>query len=99
VTDNEFTVTMEAELWVHFIEKARAKMYGTYFDSFALKQTADQVYNDLTGAKTQLMEINGNHFELIDKAKNLGHVVALRPKNDKFVPMNLDYSVEVTLTG
>ena len=37
VTDNEFTVNMEAELWVHLIEKARAKMYGTYFNSFGLK--------------------------------------------------------------
>ena len=46
-----------------------------------------------------MLELKGNHFELIAQAKEKKNVVALKPKDDKFVPRNLEYSVEATLTG
>ena len=34
ITEDEIAVTMESKAWANLVEKARAKLYGTYLDSF-----------------------------------------------------------------
>ena len=96
---DDFPSTMEAEAWVHFIEKARAKIYGTYLDSFNLRQTPLQIYRDLTGSKTECSKIKNITFETIQTAKNSKNIVALKPFDNKFVPAVYEYSIEETLIG
>lgn len=70
ITHDEEPLTMStlsegSNAWVFFIEKARAKMHGTYMDSMNLGQTSEQIFVELTGAETNCFEINNDQFEKI----------------------------------
>lgn len=47
----EFPLLLKANLWVHIVEKAWAKLHGNYFDSFKLDKSIPELYTDLTGCK------------------------------------------------
>lgn len=96
----EYEVPIQMEdsyLWVFFIQKARAKLAGTYLDSFNMEVTPQQMFSDLTGKKTQYFENIPNLLAVIEHAKNSENIVALIPKNDDFLPSNLEYSIETVL--
>lgn len=100
VAEDEFPISSDDNpFWVHLIEKARAKMFGNYMDSFNANQTSQQVISDLTGCKTQFLELEKHHFEIIQAAKNSENIVALKAKDDSFLQANVDYSIEAVLKG
>ena len=52
--------------WAHLIEKAWAKLHGTYLDSFNLNMAPHEIYRDLTWAETQCVDINSIDFKQIE---------------------------------
>ena len=65
VTYEEFPLTMEAPLWAFLVEKAWAKLHGSYFNSFNLEKPTHEIYQDLTGAETESVDLKDTTFEQI----------------------------------
>ena len=61
----EFILTMESHLWAHLVEKAWAKLHGSYFNSFNLDKPTHEIYQDLTGAETRSLDLKDTTFEQI----------------------------------
>jgi len=70
LTGNEMPITNEdSDLSVSLIEKARAKLMGTYHDLLNLKQTSQQIFRELTGKLTECHDVASSSFDLIKNAK------------------------------
>lgn len=70
LTEEEVPVTMEdSDLSVFLIEKARAKLIGSYYESFSAKQTSQQIFSELTGMNTDCQDIGSRSFNMIETAK------------------------------
>ena len=59
LTLNDTPVMLEAAAWVHLIRKAKAKLCGTYQKYLELEQSSEEIFRELTGAKTECYEIKG----------------------------------------
>lgn len=96
-TQDEFPISMDAPLWAHLIEKARAKVHGGYEKSILKDDTRYSVYSELTGGKVLCLKTKEGQFDMVEKAKKAKHLVALRPKKNFGLSNNCDYSVVDTV--
>ena len=71
----------KVEIWPALIEKAVAKIYGTYIDLFMSKeQGMVDLFKLLTGAPATIYELNKDFRSfliLVDSAIKRGHIVTL----------------------